>query len=203
MRSIEPSMKPYKTIAIVGVVFAVTLGMLGANGLLATPFFIAKTATSTINGDIPLKGHVTLVVSDPEGKIKEYRQMDNLVVNLGETCTGSRLFGDQAKCDGSLFNYIAIGTSTASELTSNTSLGAETLSRIQDTTNTLTNSTGPGATSQLGTTFTATTTAAIGESGLFDASSAGHMFARKLISPVVNVVSGDQLTVTWTVTTGS
>ena len=196
-------MKPYKTIALVGVVFAVTLGMLGANGLLATPFVIANTATSTINGDIPLKGHVTLVVSDPEGKIRAYRQMDNLVVNVGETCTGARLFGDSANCTGNLFNYVAIGTATAAELTANTALGAEILSRIQDTTNVQANSTGPGATSQLGVTFTATGNAAVAESGLFDASTSGHMFARKLISPVVNVVSGDQLTITWTVTTGS
>ena len=202
MSGIESLMRRY-TIALMAIAFAVTIGMLGANGLLATPFVIAKTATSTMNGDIPLKGQVTLVVNSPDGKIKAYRQMDNLVVNVGETCTGSLLFGDQGKCAGSLFNYIAIGTSTASELTSNTSLGVETLSRIQDTTNTLTNSTGTGATSQLSTTFTATANAAIGESGLFDASSTGHMFARKLISPVVNVVSGDQLTVTWTVTTGS
>ena len=107
MKGIEPLMKRYK-IALMAVAFAVTIGMLGANGLLATPFVIAKTATSTMNGDIPLKGHVTLVVNSPDGKIKAYRQMDNLVVNVGETCTGSRLFGDQAKCDGGLFNYIAI-----------------------------------------------------------------------------------------------
>ena len=194
-------MKRYK-IALMAVAFAVTIGMLGANGLLATPFVIAKTATSTMNGDIPLKGHVTLVVNSPDGKIKAYRQMDNLVVNVGETCTGSRLFGDQGKCDANPFNYIAIGTSTASELTSSTSLGVET-SRVQDTTNTLTNSTGTGALSQLSSTFLATTTTSIAESGLFDASASGHMFARKLISPVVNMVSGDLLTVTWTVTTGS
>ena len=199
-------MKPYKTIALVGVVFAVTLGMLGANGLLATPFVIANTATSTINGDIPLKGHVTLVVSDPEGKIKAYRQMDNLVVNVGETCTGSLLFGDDPVnhvCNASIFNYVAVGTGTATETTADTALGAQILSRIQDTSNTQTNSTGPGATSKLGVTFTATGNAAVAESGLFDASASGHMFARKLISPVVNVVSGDQLTITWTVTTGS
>ena len=199
-------MKPYKTIALVGVVFAVTLGMLGANGLLATPFVIANTATSTINGDIPLKGHVTLVVSDPEGKIKAYRQMDNLVVNVGETCTGSLLFGDDPAnhlCNASIFNYVAVGTGTATETTADTALGAQILSRIQDTSNTQTNSTGPGATSKLGVTFTATGNAAVAESGLFDASASGHMFARKLISPVVNVVSGDQLTITWTITTGS
>jgi len=199
-------MKPYKTIALVGVVFALTIGMLGANGLLATPFVIANTATSTINGDIPLKGHVTLVVSDPEGKIKAYRQMDNLVVNVGETCTGSHLFGDDPvtpKCSVSTFNYIAIGTGTASELTGDITLGAQILTRLQDTSNVLTNSTGTGATSQLGVTFTATGNAAVAESGIFDASSGSHMFSRKLISPVVNVVSGDQLTITWTITTGS
>lgn len=199
-------MKPYKTIALVGVVFAVTMSMLGANGLLATPFVIANTATSTINGDIPLQGHVTLVVSDPEGKIKAYRQMDNLVVNVGETCTGARLFGASGNCDANLFNYVAIGTGTASELTANTALGAEILTRLQDTTNVQTNSTGPGATSQLGVTFTATGNAAVAESGIFDTLTGGatsHMFARKLISPVVNVVSGDQLTITWTITTGS
>ena len=202
MRGIESLMKRY-TIALMAVAFAVTIGMLGANGLLATPFVIAKTATSTMNGDIPLKGHVTLVVNSPDGKIKAYRQMDNVVVNVGETCTGARLFGDSANCGANLFNYIAIGTGAGAELTSNTSLGTETLSRVQDLANVQTNSTGPGATSQLSSTFTATTTASIAESGLFDASSVGHMFARKLISPTVNVISGDQLTVTWTITTGS
>ena len=202
MRGIEPLMKRY-TIALMAVAFVVTIGMLGANGLLATPFVIAKTTTSTMNGDIPLQGHVTLVVNSPDGKIKTYRQMDNVVVNVGEECTGARLFGDSAICGANLFNYLAIGTGAGAELTSNTSLGTETLSRIQDLSNTQTNSTGTGATSQVSATFTATATAAIAESGLFDASSGGHMFARKLISPVVNVVSGDQLTVTWTITTGS
>jgi len=199
-------MKPYKTIALVGVVFALTIGMLGANGLLATPFVIANTATSTINGDTPLKGHVTLVVSDTEGKIKAYRQMDNLVVSVGETCTGSRLFGDDTttpKCSGGLFDFIAIGTSTQAEATGDTALLAQILTRQQDTTKVLNNSTGTGATSVIATTFTATGNAAVAESGLFDASSGNHMFARKLISPVVNVVSGDQLTITWTITTGS
>lgn len=202
MGGIEPLMKRY-TIALMAVAFAVTIGMLGANGLLATPFVIAKTTTSTMNGDMPLKGHVTLVVNSPDGKIKAYRQMDNVVVNVGETCTGARLFGTSANCDANLFNYLAIGTGTGAEATGDIILGTETLSRIQDTSNTQTNSTGTGATSQLSAAFTATGTASIAESGLFDASSGGHMFARKLISPVVNVLSGDSITVTWTITTGS
>ena len=52
--------------------------------------------------------------------------MDNVVVDVGETCTGARLFGNSVNCDANLFNYLAIGTGAGAELTSNTSLGTNT-----------------------------------------------------------------------------
>lgn len=195
-------MKRYTTIALTGIVFAVTLGMLGANGFLAAPFGITET-TTTMNGGIPMKGHLTLVLYNADGAIKAYRQMDNIVVNGGKDCTSSKLFGTDTECaTPGTFNYIAIGTGTGSELTTNTALGTEIGSRVQDTTNAITGAGAIGSQSVLSSLFTATSTQTIAESGIFDASTAGNMFARKLISPTVNVASGDTLTVTWTITAG-
>lgn len=197
-------MKKYTVLALFAAIMAVG-GTLAANGLSATPFFIAQSA-KTLDSNMPITGHVTMVVTDPNGNVKAYRQMDNIVVNAGETCTGARLFGDQLKCSGTaFFNYIGIGTDATAEAAAQSALIAETNTRQQDTTNTLTNSSGPGATSVLAGTFAFTSTQSIQESGLFDTSSinTGHMFARKTISPAVNVANGDSLTVTWTVTTGS
>lgn len=198
-------MKKYTVLTLVAAAMAVIGGTLAVNGLSATPLLIGESATKTLENGMPIMGHVTVVVTDPNGNIKAYRQMDNIVVNVGETCTGARMFGTTAtQCANlGLFNYIGIGTNSAAEDATHTGLQTETNTRQQDLTNTLTNSTGPGATSSLSGTFAFTGSAGIQESGLFDASTGGHMFARKLISPAVNVISGDSLTVTWTITTGS
>lgn len=196
-------MKRYTTIALTGIVFAVTLGMLGANGFLAAPFGITET-TTTMNGGIPMKGHLTLVLYNADGAIKAYRQMDNIVVNAGKECAGARIFGTDVACSApATFNYIAIGTGTGSELTADTTLGAQIGSRVQDTSNAITSPSGStGALNLLSALFTGTSTNTIAESGIFDSAAGGEMFSRKQISPTVNVASGDTLTVTWTITTG-
>ena len=198
-------MKKYTVLILFAAVMAVG-GILAANGLSATPFFIAESATKTLNSGMPITGHITMVATDANGNIKAYRQTDNLVVSVGETCTGARLFGSAAQCSPlGLFNNIAIGIGAGAEDTTNTALGSERNTRQTDATNTMTNSSGTGATSAISGLFAFTASYAISESGIFDSSGngTGHMFARKLISPVVNVASGDSLTVTWTITTGS
>jgi hypothetical protein len=199
-------MNRYTTIALLGAVFAVSITVLNANGIIATPFSIADTVVNTMDSGMDMKGHVTIAVYNPDGTIKAYRQMDNIVVDTGKTCTGAKLFGSvSGECQPNTYNFIAIGIGTGTDTTSSlTSIQNQLGSRVQDTSNVLTNSTGTGATSSLSSVFSSfTSSSAIAESGLYDAASGGHMFARKGISPVVNVQSGDSLTVTWTITTGS
>ena len=77
-----------------------------------------------------LLGHVTMVAQDPSGNIKAYRQMDNVVTNIGRTCTAAALFGT-ATTSGSPgcyprgdFQYIGIGSKSKTEITTDTSLDA-------------------------------------------------------------------------------
>ena len=201
-------MNRYTTIVLMVAVFAVGLSVIGANGMLPTPsFLVAHDLSKDVSNDMNLGGHITVVVHDPEGGIKAYRQTDNIVLNFGETCAGARLFGGgAASCDSpNLFNFIAIGVGTTAEtISSLTTLQDQLGTRVQDTSNILTNSTGTGATSAMSAVFSSfTSSSAIAESALYDASVGGHGFARKTLSPVVNVQSGDSLTVTWTITTGS
>ena len=202
---ILPLMNHKATTALLGAALVATIGIMGFNGVFSIPSGIVTTTTGNNGGGENLLGHVTVIVSDQDGKIKAYRQMDNVVTNVGRTCTSSALFGTTTQCTASTFQYIGIGTGTASEVTSNTGLVAETQRAVRSTYS-VTNSTGgTGGIATQSATFGFSASQAIAESGIFDTTAStglGHDFARKTISPVVNVLSGDTLTVTWSVTTG-
>ena len=148
--------------------------------------------------------------------------MDNVVTNIGRTCTAQALFGSTSVAAGNCqprgnFQYIGIGTDSHSEITADTGLGngissvnlASGFSNPQArSVYTLTNSTGAtGAIAAQTTSFLFSGSQTIAEADLQDATSTGntanqHTFARKAISPGIGVNSGDTLTVTWTITTG-
>ena len=100
--------------------------------------------------------------------------------------------------------YIALTTDSSAASAGNTTLTSEIstngLARAQATTITHTDNTN---TTTLAKTFTASGThTAVHRSGLFNASSSGIMVHEAVFSSDATLVSGDTLTVTWTITLG-
>lgn len=76
------------SIALFGAVFVVAVGLMGANGVFSMSSGIIGTSGTNYHENAGnLLGHVTLVAQDPSGNIKAYRQMDNVVTQVGRTCT--------------------------------------------------------------------------------------------------------------------
>ena len=145
-----------------------------------------------------LKGHVLIEVKDAEGKLKDVREFDNLVMDAGEDELALLLIGDAG---GNPFSYIAIGTDSTTAADSQTALGGEISTngggRTQDTSPSTS-----GNVATVAATFNFTGPLAIQEAGLFNDASAGSMFARQTFD-VINVGSGDSMTVTWNITVGT
>lgn len=101
-------------------------------------------------------------------------------------------------------NFIAVTTDTAAAAAADTTLASEIttngLGRAVATTITHTNDTNV---TTLAKTFTATGThTAVHKSATFDASSSGNMYHEAVFTSDATLVSGDTLTVTWTLTLG-
>lgn len=145
---------------------------------------------------IGMKGLIHFEVRDAEGHIKEERDIDNLITNVGFAEVAA-LIG--AVAGGDAFDYIAIGTGAVAADVTDTTLNAEistsggsrAASSNSQVTTTVTNDT-----MQAEVTYNFTGALAIVESGLFNAASAGDMLSRQVFS-VINVANGDSLTVTW------
>lgn len=122
----------------------------------------------------------------------------NLVTNAGLGGISSRLNGAGG---AAAFTYIAVGTGTASASASDTTLQTESstsgLSRASATASQVT-TTVTNDTAQLVNTFAVTGTVAVTESGVFNAASSGTLLCRQTFT-AVNVVSGDNLQITWKV----
>lgn len=101
--------------------------------------------------------------------------------------------------------YIALSTSSLTPAHGDTTLSGETaasgLARALGTQGTyVTPTTLDGAASYVvSKTFTSGATATIQSAALFDAASTGNMFVEANLSSSASVVSGDQLTINWTV----
>src|SRR6266850_5301696 len=120
------------TTVLLGAVFAVTIGIMGLNGVFSIPSGIVTTTTDA-NAGVNLLGHVTVIVNGQDGEIKAYRQMDNIVTLVGRTCASASIFGNQPQCTAGTFQYIAIGTATQTELSSDTGLYIPTQKNIRTT----------------------------------------------------------------------
>jgi hypothetical protein len=199
-------MKRTSTLALMGTAFVVAFGLLGFNGVLTNTFVTQYTDPTSIKDGIHSLGHVVAVLKDPDGTIKAYRQSDNIVVTTGKNCMVDDTFGSTGSCanKGAAFNYIAIGTGSNAQSTTDTNL-------VNQLTRTVISNGGPAliaASSTVGAKATESALFTIGqpttiqEAGLFDTGgTAGDMFAEEGFAGI-SATGGDQLTITWTVTTG-
>ncbi len=199
-------MKRNTTLGLFTAVFAVTVGMIGINGLGFTPFGNAQTASTNMEA-YPILGHITLVHKDANGNIKSYLQTDNVVTQKGENCVVSRMFNNPASgtadtcASPANFRGIAIGSGSAAATDAQTALTTEVL-RNGATTFTITVAgSGAGAHAVLAKTFTGTTQT-ITEAGVFDNNAtAGNMLARQTFTGIP-LAATDSLTINWDIKFG-
>jgi hypothetical protein len=147
-----------------------------------------------LNDSLKTKGILELKLLDAFGNVKE-QHAHNLVVNTGLSFITSRM----KEATTSVMSHMAVGTSTASALGANTTLGTE-LARVALDSTTVTTTTVTNDSIQYVSTFPAGTgTGAITEAGLFNQSSTGTMLCRTVFA-VINKGALDTLVITWKVT---
>lgn len=144
------------------------------------------------NDAITMKGKLNVVLTGPNGEVKESREFDNLVVTVGKNFIASRM----KDTTDTAMSHMEVGTSTQAAAVGDTALvSAVSSSRVSLTSTTVTtNSVAYVASFPAGT-----GTGALTEAGIFNASSSGTMLCRTVFS-VINKGAADTLGITWTVT---
>ncbi|OGZ57535.1 MAG: hypothetical protein A2728_00370 [Candidatus Spechtbacteria bacterium RIFCSPHIGHO2_01_FULL_38_11] len=123
----------------------------------------------------------------------------NLITNAGAAAVAGLIGGVGSVA---IFDNIGIGTGATGAVAGNTALATEVNLGGSTTTNHLTATVTrvttdvTNDTTQLVRTFNMTGTAAIVESGVFNAEAGGTMLARQTFS-AINVISGDSIAITW------
>lgn len=142
------------------------------------------------NEQLKATGSLRVVITGKDGKVKEERQFQNLVVTVGKNFVASRMVGTSAN----VMSHMAIGSDNTPAAAGDTALGSE-LGRVALA--------GASAATNVVTytaTFPAGTgTGAVVEAGIFNAAAAGTMLCRTVFA-VVNKGVDDAMSVTWTVT---
>jgi hypothetical protein len=141
---------------------------------------------------VKLTGRVNYKLFDEAGKLKDERDVNNVVVTVGKNYLATWLAA--ASQAGYFMQYLALGTGVTAASASDTALETELATRVAGT---LTSST--NVWQNQGTFGAGVDTGAITEAGIFSASSVGTMLARQTF-PVINKAAGDSLQVTWQVT---
>lgn len=139
---------------------------------------------------IKASGALRVVLTGPDGVVKEEHEFKNLVVTVGKNFVASRMVGTTA----AVMSHMAIGSSATAAAAGDTALGTE-LGRVA-----LGSSTATTNVVTYTATFPAGTgTGAVVEAGILNAASAGTLLCRTTFA-VVNKSANDAMSVTWTVT---
>ncbi|SRR5579885_556596 len=209
-------MQRYTTVGLLSAI-VLSVGILGVYGFTSIPSTLKAQSDTQNVGAVPMLGHVTLTVTDPQGHIVAYHQGDNVVVNQAEDCLSAKIFGiasPQCSVSGASANYNVIGIGNATGPTAaktDTGLAHEItsggLGRVTATTQTETDATsGAPVQDVLQAQFTNSQGAnTVTEAGLFNSTSVSStkgMFAHQTFSGIT-LNNGDSLTVKWTVTMGT
>ena len=212
------NMQKLRSIGLYSAIVAIAVGVLAAYGL---PNMVSNSAnTYTTNSqELGMLGHVTLIVTDPQGNIKDYRQGDNTVITTSKSCTAKILFGGTSTLCASpgtaTWTTIGIGSGgspptqpadTVTRLVTEYSSFGLNRAAATGTSAVLTDaSTGVGAKSVIQATFTNTDSSShnVNEAGLFNGTSltTSGMFAAQTFT-AISLNQNDALTVKWTITVG-
>lgn len=142
-----------------------------------------------LKDNMKAKGRLSIIVKDADGNVKDTREVDNLVVDTGLDFIASRMGGVS---DG-VMSHMAIGTGTTAAASTDTDVETVVGSRVALTSATVTDNT------IVYVGDFSSTSGAITEAGVFNASTAGTMLCRTVFS-AINLTTADSLTITWTVT---
>ena len=137
-------------------------------------------------------GKLKIEVKDKHGKVKDTREVDNLVVDTGLAFIASRMKDASATA----MSHMELGTGTTAAAAGNTAL--ETIisgSRTAITSTTVTSN----AVAYVASFAAGTGTGAVTEAGILNGASGGTLLCRTVFS-VVNKGASDSMTITWTVT---
>lgn len=172
------------------------------------PLFIAAGTNNATLASLALKGKVDMVLYDADGRIKDERHFDNLIVNAGVEGVASRIAPHDGTINpSSAYNYIALGTDNTPAAATQTALVSElpfgpNYVRLQDATAQYVPASGSVPPKLILSVIYPPNqaTGTLRESAIFNAASGGNMFARQVITPEIAKAAGDTLTVTWTIT---
>jgi len=144
------------------------------------------------------KGKLHIELLGPNGELKETREIDNLMVDVGEAHIADQLASTPGE---DAMSHMGIGTGTTAPTSANTALENE-IDR-----NALTSrSQGAGGDDNdviyVGDWAAGDGTGAITEAGILNSSAAGSLLARATFA-AINKGASDTLAITWTVTLGS
>ncbi len=78
------------------------------------------------NQGMTLKGRWKVVLTGPDGKVKDTREGDNVVCTNGKEFLASFLYSASVAAATFTCKYVAIGTDSTAEAAGNTALGTET-----------------------------------------------------------------------------
>jgi hypothetical protein len=139
---------------------------------------------------VKLRGHLSLVLRDKDGRVKETREIRNTVTVAGQAVAADRLLASPTL---GVPTHVAVGSGTpaanalGAQIGSRFALGSKTRStNVVTMTRALAAGEGTGA---------------ITEAGIFDAATTGNMHLSQSFA-VVNKAAGDTLDITWTWTFG-
>ncbi len=144
-----------------------------------------------INDDLKLRGDVAIVLKDKDGKVKESREINNLVVSAGLTYICSRM----ADASAGVMSHRALGSGTTAAAAGDTDLESilgsrEALDSTTASSNTIT---------YVSSFEAGEGTGAVTEAGIFNAATSGTMLCH-VIFPVVNKQADDTMSLSWTIT---
>lgn len=140
---------------------------------------------------IKLSGQLAIVLKDKDGKVKDTRNVKNLVVNTGIAYIVSRMTGTTK----AVMSHMGVGSGTTVAGASQTDLVTLVGSREALDSSTISNTNvvyecqfeaGDG-------------TGALTEAGIFNAATSGDMLCRTVFA-TVNKAASDTMVITWTVT---
>lgn len=139
-------------------------------------------------------GHLTFVLRDRYGRVKELRRVHNLIVNTGLGHITARLVGTSQ----GVMSHMALGAGSSVVAAGNTTLGSQLGSR-EAFESVVRQGLSSESVVYVATFDPGEATGAITEAGIFNAASAGVMLCRTVFA-VINKSASDTLQVTWTVT---
>lgn len=143
-----------------------------------------------IHDAFTLTGELSIVLTGPNGQVKDSRKVKNLVVTAGKVFIASRMTGVAA----APMSHMAVGSGIVAAAVADVALGTQ-LGRTA-----MSSMTSSGAVATYVGSFPAGTgTGAITESGIFNDPTTGTMLCRTVF-PVVNKGADDSMSITWQVT---